>query len=127
MSVAQLTARGDSVLARDGHYPIMHLSHHLRSQLTPQPAHSFCRPEPYPPNSGELAVHQVGAHFPAQIFVAPVADVLQQHHAQYDFGGGGPAAAGLALLAAFRQLLLNDEQQGLVLQGLIGAAHPRFP
>jgi hypothetical protein len=46
---------------------------------------------------------------------------------QHDLGGEGGAAAGLALLAAFGQRLLNDEEQSLVFQGLIGIAHPGLP
>ena len=38
-----------------------------------------------------------------------------------------PETASLALFIAFGQFLLNDQQQSLVFQGLIGVAHPRLP
>jgi hypothetical protein len=53
--------------------------------------------------------------------------MLQQHHAKDDFGGRARTATGLAFPAASGEFLLNDQQQGVVFQSLIGMAHPGFP
>src|SRR6202011_5116369 len=60
-----------------------------------------------PPDPGELAIDQIGAHFPRQRFVTPVAHVLQQQHSEYDVRRRRLTATRLALLAAFGQLLLD--------------------
>jgi hypothetical protein len=75
----------------------------------------------------ELAIDQIGTHLPRQRFVTPIAHVLQQQHTKHDFGWRCLAAARLALLAALGQLFLDDEQQGVIFQGLIRVAHPSLP
>src|SRR5207247_2638121 len=53
--------------------------------------------------------------------------MLQQQHAEHDLSRRCFAATSLALLAAFGQLLLDDEQQGVILQRRIGVPHPGSP
>jgi len=61
-----------------------------------------------------LAIDQIGAHFARKHFVAPVTHMLQQQHSEHDLGRRRFAAASLALLASLDQLLLDDEQQGVI-------------
>src|SRR5260370_34260709 len=53
--------------------------------------------------------------------------MLQQQHSEHDLSRRCFAATSLALLAAFGQLLLDDEQQGVIFQRRIGVPHPKFP
>ena len=53
--------------------------------------------------------------------------MLQQQHAEHDLSRRRFASASLALLAAFGQLLLDDEQQSVIFQRRIGVSHPGFP
>ena len=64
---------------------------------------------------------------PFPILGTPVAHMLQQQLAEHDLGRRRLAATRLALLAALGQLLLDDEQQGVIFQRSIGASHPGFP
>src|ERR1700730_10221645 len=53
--------------------------------------------------------------------------MLQQQHPQNDFGRRPRASTSLALFVALAQLLLNSLEQVIVIQGLIGVAHPGLP
>src|SRR6516165_9011499 len=74
----------------------------------------------------EVTVHQVRAYLSGQSFEAPIANMLEQHHAEHNFSGRGLATASLALPAALHQLPLNQLQQLFVLQGLVRLVHPGF-
>src|SRR5712692_11321519 len=75
----------------------------------------------------ELAIHQIGTHFTRQLSETPVAHMLQQDHAQHDLGGRAGPTPRLTFLAALGQFLLNQSEQGVVLQHLVGLTHPRLP
>ena len=47
----------------------------------------------------ELAIHKIGAHFPGKLFIAPVANMLEQQKAENDLGRGAGTTARLALFA----------------------------
>lgn len=96
-------------------------------QLTRQSTHGFVVGNLSAADAGELPVHEVSPHFARHIFVTPAAYVLQQQHPQNDFGWGSRAATSLALFVALAQLLLNDLQQLIVIQRLVGVAHPGLP
>src|SRR5260370_33266076 len=98
----------------------MWLPDRLRSQLTRQVSHGLIIRTLFTADSGELAIDQIRAYFSRQYFVTPVAHMLQQQHSEHDLGRRGLAATSLALLAAFGQLLLDDEQQGVIFQRFIG-------
>src|SRR5476649_1292382 len=53
--------------------------------------------------------------------------MLQQQHSEYDLCRRRLASTSLTLLAAFGQLLLDDEQQTVIFQGFVGVSHPGFP
>ena len=99
----------------------------IRTQLARQTAHGFVVGNLAAADASELPVHKVGAHFARYIFVAPPAHMLQQQHSQYNFSRGSPAPASLALFDALAQLCLNDLQQLVVMQRLIGMPHPGLP
>ncbi len=99
----------------------------LRPQLTRQVSHRPVIRNLFTADPGELAIDQIGAHFPRQYFVTPVAYMLQQQHSEHDLSGRRLAPTSLALPAAFGQLFLNDEKQGVIFQCFIGVPHPRFP
>jgi hypothetical protein len=123
----QFAATGDFLFERDFHHALMEFSDHFRTQLARQPSHGFVIWNRAATDAREFAVHQVGAHFARQILKAPVAKVLQQQHAQDNLGGGARTPTGLALLTALSQFLLDDRQQGFVIQRLICVPHPGFP
>ncbi len=116
--------------ARDGplfdchlHDACMQLFDDTRTQLARQTAHRFVIGH-FAANAGGLAIHQIGPHLARQIRKAPVAKMLQQQRSREDFRGGGGTAARLPFLAALGQFPLNNQQQRLVLQCLVGMAHP---
>ena len=78
-------------------------------------------------DAGELPINKVGAHFARHIFITPAAHVLQQQHPQNNFGWRPRAPTSLALFVALAQLLLNNLEQLIVLQSLVGMAHPGLP
>ena len=100
---------------------------HLRPQLTCQVSHRPVIRNLFAADPRELAIDQIGAHLPRERFVTPVAHVLQPQHSEHNLGRRRLAATRLALLTAFGQLLLNQEQQGVILQRSVGVVHPRFP
>jgi hypothetical protein len=53
--------------------------------------------------------------------------MLQQQHSEYDLCWRRLAPTRLALFAALGQLLLDDQQQGVIFQGFIDVSHPGFP
>jgi len=122
-----LTTRCDLAFLCDFHHPPMQLFDHLRPQLTRQVSHCSIIRNLFAADPGEFAIDQIGAHFPRQHFVTPVAHMLQQQHSEHNLGRRRLAPTSLALLAAFGQLLLDDEQEGVILQRCIGVSHPGFP
>jgi hypothetical protein len=77
-------------------------------------------------DTGEVAVHQIGAHFAFQHVIAPVADVLENQQAQNHFGRGALAAAAAALRTPPRQSLEHRRHQLFIGQNLISVRHPVF-
>src|SRR5579862_9603053 len=75
----------------------------------------------------EVSVDEVGTYLALQLLEGPVADMLQYHHAQDNLGWGALASARAALGMPFHQGFINRVDQLLVIQHLVGAAHPRFP
>jgi len=123
-----LAARNDLVLPRDLHHALRHLADRLRPQLPAEGAHGLVVGNLPAANTRELAIHQVGAHFPLQVRIAPVADVLEQHQPQRHFRRGqGPAASCFTLAAASAEGLLHDLQKLPVVDGPIGMEHPGLP
>src|SRR3984885_6793690 len=120
----QFTARGDLLFERDLDHPLMQLFNDIRTELPRQSAQRFVIRHFAAAYTSKLAVDQIRSYFPRHIRKAPVAKMLQQKHAQDDLRRRGGAPTRLALLASLGQFPLNDQQQFLVLQRLIGMTHP---
>src|ERR1700687_277928 len=77
-------------------------------------------------DTGEIAIHQIGADLALQYRVAPVADVLQnqqsQHHLRRETQSAAPAALGMAL----HQCLVNSRDHRFIGQHCVDIRHPRF-
>ena len=95
--------------------------------MTRQPAHGFIVGNLPAADASELPINDVGADFACHIFITPAAHVLQQQHPQNNIGWRPRAPTSLALFVALAQLLLNNLQQLIVIQSLVGVAHPGLP
>src|SRR5207247_9592190 len=78
-------------------------------------------------DASALPRNHVGADFACHIFITPAAHVLQQQHPQNNIGWRPRAPTSLALFVALAQLLLNNLEQLIVIQSLVGVAHPGLP
>jgi len=74
---AHAPARNDAVVMRYFHHPIMDLPEHLRPDRQPPSPHSLGIWHLPAAHSGEVAVHEVGAHLAFQGGIAQVPDVLE--------------------------------------------------
>src|SRR5713226_5356587 len=79
------------------------------------------------PNARELAIDQVGAHFPRQYTIAPVAYVFEHHQPEHNFSGSGKPSARAALGPSLQQDLVDDVHQLRIVEQAVGMAHPVFP
>src|SRR5712692_277006 len=79
------------------------------------------------PNARELAIDQIGAYFPRQHTIAPVAYVFEHHQPEHNFGGGGKPSASTALGPALQHDLVDDVHQLRIVEQAVGVAHPVFP
>jgi len=59
-------------------------------------------------DTGEVAIHQIGADLALQYRIAPVSDVLQNQQSQHHFGGETRSAAPAALGMALHQRLVDS-------------------
>ena len=124
---AQLASLDNPLLAGQLDQALVQRGDDFRSQCLSLPHHCFGIRHFRQAQAAEAAVDQVGAHLALQRFVAPVADVFEQQHAQHDFGRGlGPTAA-TALGAALSLCFVNAVQQLVIVEQLVDLAHPRFP
>src|ERR1039458_6372128 len=114
-------------LARDGHHARMDLLDHRRAQLAGESSHRLVVGNFAAADARELAIDQIGAHFTRQYSETPVAHMFQQGQAQHDIGGCAGPAPRLAFLASLAQLLLNQGDQAVIFQHLVGLTHPRLP
>jgi hypothetical protein len=108
---------------------LVQLLHHRGAQRQSQFADGLGVRRPVQPNARELAIHQIGAHFPRQYAIAPVAFERQQ--TEHNFGGSrkppGPRGHPWALGPSLQQDLMNDVHQVGIVEQAVGVAHPVFP
>ena len=79
------------------------------------------------PNARELAIDQVGAHFPRQHAIAPVAYMFEHQQTEHNFGGSGKPSARAALGPSLQLDLMHDVHQLRIVEQAVGVAHPVFP
>src|SRR5205085_12073557 len=94
----QLAAGGDFILMRYLNHTFMHLLDDFRPELTTETSYGLVVWNLLSADARELAIHQIGAHFPRQFFKAPSAHVFQQHHSEHHLSRRGWPPARLALL-----------------------------
>jgi hypothetical protein len=83
---AHLTPLDDLLLLRNCYDPFVDLLNHLWSQSKCPLVHDGIVWNLTATDTGERTVHQVGAYFALQHFIAPVTDVLEQEQSQNDLG-----------------------------------------
>ena len=85
---------------RDLHDPIVDLMDRGRPHRHAPATHGLCVGHLGCTDTGEIAIHQIGADLALQYRIAPVADVLQnqqsQHHLRRETQSAAPAALGMA-------------------------------
>src|SRR6202165_719643 len=124
---SHLAARYDFLFQSDRHGALMQLLDCFRTQLTCHPAHGLVVGNLPAADASELPINKVGTHFARHIFVTPAAHVLQQQHPQNDFGWRPRASTRLAPFVESCPLLHNNLEQLIVIQCLVGVAHPGLP
>src|SRR5882724_1867535 len=87
---------------------LVQLLHDRGAQQQSQLAESLGVWHPVMPNACELAIDQIGAHFPRQHAIAPVAYVLEHHQPEHNFGGGGKPSTRAALGPSLQLDLVDD-------------------
>src|ERR1017187_3141641 len=106
---------------------LVQLLHHRGAQQQSQLADGLGVRRLVHPNARELAIDQIGAHFPRQYAIAPVAYVFEQQQTEHNFGGSGKPTTGAALGPSLEQGLVNDVHQLGIVEQAVGVAHPVFP
>ena len=105
----------------------MKLLDNLGAQSLSQPGQSFGIGHLLGANMGKLAIQQIAAHFPFQFRKAPIADVLENQHPQYHFGGCARPAMRTAARVPLQQGVMDRLQEFFVRQDGVCMAHPGFP
>jgi hypothetical protein len=75
-------------------------------------------------DAGEVAVDQIGAHFALEHLVAPVAHVFENEQAQDHVGRRAETAAAAAFRMSPPQRLVNQTDDGFIVEQPIGVVHP---
>src|ERR1035438_10322488 len=106
---------------------LVQLLHHRGAQQQSQLADGLGVRRLVHPNARELAIDQIGAHFPRQYAIAPVAYVFEQQQTEHNCGGSGKPTTGAALGPSLEQGLVNDVHKLGIVEQAVGVAHPVFP
>ena len=90
---------------------LVQLLHDRGAQQQSQLAEGLGVRHPTKPHARELAIDQIGAHFPRQYTIAPVAYVFEHQQTEHNFGGSGKTSAGSALGPSLQQDLMDGVHQ----------------
>ena len=114
------------VVLRDLHHPFVDLFDHLRPQSHAPATHGLGIGRLGAAHAGEVAVHQIGAHFALEHDIAPVADVLEDQQPQHHFSRSALSAATAALGMPPRQRFVHRSYDLFIRQHPVGVFHPAF-
>jgi hypothetical protein len=106
-----ISAVRNIIFLRDADHALMQLLYQFRAELPGDARDGLVIGHGSAAHAGELAVNQIGADFADHRLIAPIAHVFEQQQPQDDFGSGGWPATGLAFLAVFGELLLDEVDQ----------------
>jgi hypothetical protein len=106
------------------HNSLVDLFDDVRPQSHAPATHSFGVGHFGKADMGEVAINEVGAHFPFQHHVAPVGHVHEDEQAQHHFGRIAPPTTCAAQVTAGGQSVIDCCQDLLIRQHLVGMDHP---
>lgn len=114
------------LLLRDLHDPVVDLSDCLPIHSQAPAPHRLGVRHLAAAHTGEVAIHQIGAHFTFQHVIAPVANMLEDQQPQHHLGRRAQPTTTAALGMSSRQRLVHRTDDLFIRQNPVSMGHPTF-